>query len=97
MRLAGVIGDGDDHLRALARNGGHRRALTQVNPLGHQTAAQHVDQHRIVLDHDPGHFDHRHGGPQTAMGLSHLNADGATAQNDQMARRFFKVEDRLIR
>ena len=50
MRLAGVIGDGDDHLRALARNGGHRRALTQVNPLGHQTAAQHVDQHRIVLD-----------------------------------------------
>ena len=54
--------------------------------VGFQLPAHHIDQFRIVLRHDGKHFQHRHPAAQMPMCLGQLNADGATADNDQVCR-----------
>ena len=58
--------------------------------------ANHGNGIRVVLAHDRHGLDQRDRSAKTAMSLCQLDADGATADDEQVVRAVREVEDRLV-
>jgi len=80
-----------------AADPGDHGALGDVDALGGKAVAHHLDHLGIVLTQNLGSFDHRNGAAQTPMRLCHLHADGAAADDEQVAGPLAQPENRLVR
>jgi hypothetical protein len=58
-------------------------ALAQVDPVGQQRAAHHLDRVGVVLGQDRVALEQGDGGAEPAVGLGELAADRPAAHDDQ--------------
>ncbi len=76
---------------------GYPRALVEGDAFIVQALAHDLHQLRVVLRQQRRHLDERDRGAQAAEGLRQFDADRAAADDEQVARTFDQIEDRLVR
>ena len=88
--------EGDFDAARLAGDALDGGVLDQLHAVGQQAFAHRGHQFGIVFGQDGGAVEDGDAAAQAAMGLGHLAADGAAAQNQQAGRPFGVVEQRFV-